>query len=187
VDRAKLKFTKLITTTSRVSVRNNNESEREGAKQIASKWRVWHADLFYRGSVLANLLPVEEATKAGSLSTLTLSQTVPPTEWASLLKSNPGTKLPRKGHHTIGASCLDYNGVLITRTSEKEKKQSKRKSSKEHDKSLSLITNEVFGLMNHSIQNEVVHRGFIPQIWWDDSIPHISTKQLTMRNEVVMD
>jgi hypothetical protein len=37
VNRAKLKFTKLITTTSRVSVRNNNESEREGAKQIASK------------------------------------------------------------------------------------------------------------------------------------------------------
>jgi hypothetical protein len=31
---------------------------------------VRHADLFYRGSVLANLLPVEEATKAGSLSTL---------------------------------------------------------------------------------------------------------------------
>ena len=27
-------------------------------------------DLFYRGSVLSNLLPVEEATKAGSLSTL---------------------------------------------------------------------------------------------------------------------
>jgi hypothetical protein len=37
VNRAKLKFTKLITTTSRVSVINNNESEREGAKQIASK------------------------------------------------------------------------------------------------------------------------------------------------------
>jgi hypothetical protein len=36
VNRAKLKFTKLITTTSRVSVRNNNEFEREGAKQIAS-------------------------------------------------------------------------------------------------------------------------------------------------------
>jgi hypothetical protein len=41
---------------------------------------VRHADLFYRGSVLSNLLPVEEATKAGSLSTLTLSQTVPRTE-----------------------------------------------------------------------------------------------------------
>jgi hypothetical protein len=47
--------------------------------------------------------------------------------------------------------------------------------------------NEVFGLMNHYIQNEVVHHGFISQIWWDASIPHISTKQLTMRNELVMD
>jgi hypothetical protein len=37
VNRAKLKFTKLITTTSRVSVRNINESERDGGKQIASK------------------------------------------------------------------------------------------------------------------------------------------------------
>jgi hypothetical protein len=80
VNRAKLKFTKLITTTSRVSVRNNNESEREGAKQIAGKQRVRHVDLFYRGSVLSNLLPVEEATKAGSFSTLSLSQTVPRTE-----------------------------------------------------------------------------------------------------------
>jgi hypothetical protein len=88
--------------------------------------------LFYRGSVLANLLPVEVVTKTGSLSTLSLSQ--------------PGTKLPRKGHHTIGASCLDYNGVLITRTSEKEKKQSKRKSSKEHGKSLSLITKALCGI-----------------------------------------
>jgi hypothetical protein len=50
-----------------------------------------------------------------------------------------------------------------------------------------MLAYEVFGLMNHSIQNEVVHHGSIPQIWWDDSIPHISTKQLTMRNEVVMD
>jgi hypothetical protein len=41
--------------------------------------------------------------------------------------------------------------------------------------------------MNHSIQNEVVYHESIPQIWWDDSILHISTKQLTIRNEVVMD
>jgi hypothetical protein len=47
--------------------------------------------------------------------------------------------------------------------------------------------NELFGLMNHSIQNKMVHHESIPQIWWDDSNPHISTKQLTMRNEVVMD
>jgi hypothetical protein len=37
VNRAKLKFTKLITTTSRVSVRNIIESERGGGKQIASE------------------------------------------------------------------------------------------------------------------------------------------------------
>jgi hypothetical protein len=65
-------------------------------------------DLFYRGSVLANLLPVEEATKARSLSTL------PSLKWSRgpselLFSTKPGTKLPRKGHHIIGASCLDYN------------------------------------------------------------------------------
>jgi hypothetical protein len=37
VNRANLKFMNLSTTTSRVSVRNMNESEREGEKQIASK------------------------------------------------------------------------------------------------------------------------------------------------------
>jgi hypothetical protein len=37
VNRANLKFTNLITTTSRVSVRNIIESEREGGKQIASE------------------------------------------------------------------------------------------------------------------------------------------------------
>jgi hypothetical protein len=40
VNRANLKFTNLITTTSRVSVRNIIESVREGAKQIASEQRV---------------------------------------------------------------------------------------------------------------------------------------------------
>jgi hypothetical protein len=37
VNRVNLKFTNLITITSRVSVRNRNESEREGVKQIASE------------------------------------------------------------------------------------------------------------------------------------------------------
>jgi hypothetical protein len=35
-----------------------------------------HGDLFYRGSVPKNLVPVEEATKARSISTLSLFQTV---------------------------------------------------------------------------------------------------------------
>jgi hypothetical protein len=34
-----------------------------------------HGDLFYRDSVPKNLIPVEEATKAGFISTLSLSQT----------------------------------------------------------------------------------------------------------------
>jgi hypothetical protein len=37
VNRVKLKFSKIITTTSRVSFRNIIESAREGAKQIASE------------------------------------------------------------------------------------------------------------------------------------------------------
>jgi hypothetical protein len=37
VNRAKLKFSKIITTKSRVSVRNIIEFTREGVKQIASK------------------------------------------------------------------------------------------------------------------------------------------------------
>jgi hypothetical protein len=41
-----------------------------------------HGDLFYRGSVPKNLIPVEEATKAGSISTLSLSlkQSLRPSE-----------------------------------------------------------------------------------------------------------
>jgi hypothetical protein len=35
-----------------------------------------HGDLFYRGSVPKNLVPVEEATKVRNVSTLSLSQTV---------------------------------------------------------------------------------------------------------------
>jgi hypothetical protein len=80
VNRAKLKFTNINTTTSRVSVRNIIESERGRENKSQANNEVRHADVFYRGSVLSNLLPVEEATKAGSFSTLSLSQTVPRTE-----------------------------------------------------------------------------------------------------------
>jgi hypothetical protein len=80
VNRANLKFTNLITSTSRVSVRDRNESERGRENKSRVSEEVRRKDLFYRGSVLANLLPVEEATKAGSISTLSLSQTVPQTE-----------------------------------------------------------------------------------------------------------
>jgi hypothetical protein len=35
--------------------------------------------------------------------------------------------------------------------------------------------NGMFGLRNHYIHIEVMHHEFIPQIWWDDLIHHIST------------
>jgi hypothetical protein len=37
------------------------------------------SDLFYRGSALEGLVPVEESTKDGSLSTLSLSLPIPKT------------------------------------------------------------------------------------------------------------
>jgi hypothetical protein len=43
--------------------------EERGQTNQASRY----GDLFYRGSVPKNLVPVEEATKAGSISTLSLS------------------------------------------------------------------------------------------------------------------
>jgi hypothetical protein len=79
VNRANLKFTNLITTTNRVSVRNMNESEK-GRKTNHKRIKSVTHGFVYRGSVLSNLLPVEVVTKTGSLSTLSLSQTVPRTE-----------------------------------------------------------------------------------------------------------
>jgi hypothetical protein len=76
VDRRKLKFTTLNTLQAGVSIRIKSESEREG-KQINQEIKAdEHGGLFYRGSVPKNLVPVEVVTKTGSLSTLSLSQTV---------------------------------------------------------------------------------------------------------------
>jgi hypothetical protein len=50
--------------------------ERKEGKQIKSRSISEHGDLFYRGSVPKNLVPVEEDTKAGSNLTLSLSQSV---------------------------------------------------------------------------------------------------------------
>ena len=79
VNRANLKFTNLITTISRVSVRNMNESERgrkTNRKRIKSVAQGFVLPRF--GSLKPT--PVEVVTKTGSLSTLSLSQTVPRTE-----------------------------------------------------------------------------------------------------------
>jgi hypothetical protein len=59
-----------------VSVRNEFKSEREGKTNQSRNKADKHGDLFYRGSILKNLVPVEVVTKTGSLSTLSLSQTI---------------------------------------------------------------------------------------------------------------
>ena len=76
MDRQKLKFTTLDTLQVGVSVRTNVKSRREGKTNQPRDRADEHGDLFYRGSVLKNLVPVEVVTKIGSLSTLSLSRTV---------------------------------------------------------------------------------------------------------------
>jgi hypothetical protein len=53
----------------------SSPGERRKTNQMKIR-RMKHGDLFYRGSVLKNLVPVEVVTKTGSLSTLSLSQKV---------------------------------------------------------------------------------------------------------------
>ena len=135
MNRAKLKFTNINTTTSRVSVSNKETSPRERAqnKSQANK-QVRHGDLFYRGSVLANLLPVEEATKAGSLSTLpSLKRSHGPSELSLL--NQTGTNFPART--TTQLVSLALVTIELFARKNKRKKQSKRKSSKEH-KQISL-------------------------------------------------
>jgi hypothetical protein len=76
VDRRKLKFTTLNTLQAGVSVRIKSESGREGKTNQPRSKADEHGDLFFRGLVLKNLVPVEVVTKTRSLSTLSLSQTV---------------------------------------------------------------------------------------------------------------
>jgi hypothetical protein len=52
------------------------KSGREGENKSNENQANEHDDLFYRCSVPKNLVPVEEVTKTGSISTLSLSQTV---------------------------------------------------------------------------------------------------------------
>jgi hypothetical protein len=49
-----------------------------------------HGDLFYRGTVPKNLIPVEEATKVGSISTLSLSLSNGHLDQVSLLLNKTG-------------------------------------------------------------------------------------------------
>jgi hypothetical protein len=86
--------------------------------------------------------PVEEATKVGSLSTLpSLKRSLGPSEL--LFSNHLGIKLPARTTTRLVFLASITSECLITRKNAKEKKRSKRKSSNEHYKSLSLVENWV--------------------------------------------
>jgi hypothetical protein len=77
VNRRNLKFYNFKhTLQAGVSVRTKIKSGREWENKSNENLANEQSDLFYRGSVPKNLVPVEEVTKTGSISTLSLSQTV---------------------------------------------------------------------------------------------------------------
>jgi hypothetical protein len=80
----------------------NLERERTNKSQAISTRDM--GDLFYRGSTLEGLVPVEESTKDGSLSTLSLSPPITQDRRALLLLKDH--LRPRKDHHTLWCLLL---------------------------------------------------------------------------------
>jgi hypothetical protein len=109
VNRAKLKFTKLITTTSWVSVRNIIESAREGAKQIASEKSVT------RGFVLPRFGSCKPTPRWGGHKDRVSFDPFPlsngPSDRVSFSSQSLRTQSSHKDHHMIGVSCLNYKWV----------------------------------------------------------------------------
>ena len=101
--------------------------------------------MFYRGSVLANLLPVEEATKVGSLSTL-----------LSLKRSHGPSELSLLNHleHKVPTRTTTRLVSLASITSEfdckewikKEESNPSARARKNTSKSLSLVTMALCGV-----------------------------------------
>jgi hypothetical protein len=91
--------------------------------------------LFYRGSVLANLLLVEVVTKIGSLSTLSLSNGH--LDRVSFSPQSNGSLRPHKDHHNLVSLAL-ITKVLRTKMG-KKKSDPSVKNSNEHE-NLSLTS-----------------------------------------------
>jgi hypothetical protein len=87
-------------------VQENLERERTNKSQAISTQDT--GDLFYRGSALEGLVPVEESTKDGSFSTLFLSPSITQDRRALLLKDH---LRPRKDHHTLWCLLLAFTSL----------------------------------------------------------------------------
>jgi hypothetical protein len=76
VNRRNLKFTTLNTHYKSGLALELNQARERGENKSNENQADEHGDLFYRGLVPKNLVPVEEVTKTGSILTISLSQTV---------------------------------------------------------------------------------------------------------------
>jgi hypothetical protein len=124
VNRAKLKFTKLITTTSRVSVRNKNESERgckTNRKRIKSVTRRF---VFSEVRFLQTYSPLRWSQRLGLFQPFpSLNRSLGPSEL--FFSINRNTKFPQGPPHNW---CLlpQLQVSLISRKNEKESNPSAR-------------------------------------------------------------
>ena len=119
VNRAKLKFTNINTTTSRVSVRNINESERgrENKSQVNKEWdtRICFTEVRFSQTYS----PLRWSQRPGLFQPFPLSNGH--LDRVSFSSQSNGTLSPHKDHHIIGVSCLGYNWV-------EHKKEGRRKA-----------------------------------------------------------
>jgi hypothetical protein len=76
VNRRNLKFIKLSAHYKSELALELMSSRKRGESKSTRIEASEHGDMFYRGSVPKNLVPIEEVTKTGSISTLSLSQMV---------------------------------------------------------------------------------------------------------------
>jgi hypothetical protein len=130
VNRAKLKFTKLITTTSRVSVRNiKRVRERAQNKSQVNEecdTRICFTEVRFSQTYSS----LRWSQRPGLFQPFpSLKRSLVPSE---LLFSNQlGTKLPARTTTQLVSLALLTNEMIARKN--KRKKQSKRKSSKEHN------------------------------------------------------
>jgi hypothetical protein len=101
--------------------------------------------LFYRGSVLSNLLPVEEATKAGSLSTLpSLKRSLGPSELSLL--NHLEHKVPAKTTTSLVSLASITSEFDRNERIKKEESNLSARARKNTSKSLSLVTRALCGI-----------------------------------------
>jgi hypothetical protein len=131
VNRAKLKFTNINTTTSRVSVRNRKRVRERGRKTNPKRISKWDTEIcFTEVRFLQTYSPLRRPQRPGLFQPFPLSHD-PRIEWAFSSQSL-GTQSSHKDHHKFGVSCLNYKWVWLRWKNQEGRKQSKRKSSKEH-------------------------------------------------------